>query len=153
MAKEKIDLFPMLKAVDQGDTEFYNRLSAEQKKSFSAWTTMIWASAIANKKEAPYYLEMVNEYVNKNMTTLSKHPELLWKLTTIVGIGDSHKHEWPGSPQSKKKNKIQEFLSQIYPGMNMRDLEMLEQINTKADLRELARQHNYTEKEIKEFIK
>lgn len=152
MSKPKIDLFKMMAAIDRGDSKFLESLSEEERKTFGGWTEMIWASAVKNTDMAPFYIEMLNEYVNKNMSALNKHPELLFKLMTVVGMGDTFKHEWVGVPQAHKKSKIQQFLSELYPGASRSDLELMEQINDKNDLKDLARQHNYPENDIKKWF-
>ena len=44
--KPQIPLAEVMKAIDKKDRGWYNRLSAEQKKAFSAWMMMRYASSV-----------------------------------------------------------------------------------------------------------
>jgi len=152
-SKSPINIFELTKAADTCDTGFYSRLSDDAKKAFVPWTAMIWVSSVNDKGLAPHVLDLVNEYVNKNFSSLTKHPELLWKLMTVQGVGSTYKHMWPGVPKGKKKSKIQKFLSSVYPSYSLDDLKILERLNTKEDLIQLAKEYGYDDKEIKELFK
>ena len=85
MAKKKpqIPLNDVMLAIDRKNRSWYDNLSDEQVKAFSAWMMMRYASSVQGGNAASY-LFMVNECVNKNFMDLSKHPELQWLLLHCV---------------------------------------------------------------------
>ena len=72
--KPQIPLADVMLGIDRKNRSWYDNLSDEQKKAFSAWMMMRYASSVQGSHAASY-LFMVNECVNKNFMDLSKHPE------------------------------------------------------------------------------
>ena len=70
--KPQIPLAEVMKAIDKKDRDWYNKLNAEQKKAFSPWMMMRYASSVQGN--ASDYVWMVNELVNHKFTDVSKHP-------------------------------------------------------------------------------
>ena len=101
MAKNKIPLKDITSAIDRCDFDFYARLSKEDKKAFSPWMVMRYASS-ARGVDAYHYLLMVNDIVNIEFNTLKKHPELQWKLLAICGVGHNTFHPWVPPGTGKK---------------------------------------------------
>jgi len=140
-------------AIDRKNRSWYDKLNDEQKKAFSAWMMMRYASSVQGGNAASY-LFMVNECVNKNFMDLSKHPELQWLLFTLCGSGKKEFHPYIKPPTSrKKKNKVAEWLSEQYPLMKADEINMLMEINDTEDLKMLATEAGMTDKEIKELFK
>jgi hypothetical protein len=150
--KTQIPIGSMMKAIDQADTNFYKNLSKDQQKAFSPWLAMRWASSVRSSEYSPHYLTIVNDWCNQDFSTVSKHPELFWKLLTIAGLGATQNHSWIPPAKKAKKSKVQKFLADHYPSYSSRDLEMLEKINTLDDIKELAKSYGYDKKEIKEML-
>lgn len=150
--KPAIPLKEIMGALDKKDKGYYNRLDAEKKKAFSAWMMMRYASSVQGSNSA-HYLFMVNELVNKEFSEISKHPELQWLLMSACGSGKIEFHPYIKPPNArKKKDKVSEFLSGIYPYMKTEDLVLLTEINSKDELKELARSHGYDDKTIKDIF-
>ncbi len=151
--KPQIPLADVMLAIDRKRRDWYDNLNDEQKKAFSAWMMMRYASSVQGGNAASY-LFMVNECVNKNFMDLSKHPELQWLLFTLCGSGKKEFHPYIKPPTSrKKKNKVGEWLSELYPLMKADEIAMLQEINDKDDLKALAQENGMTDKEIKELLK
>jgi len=151
--KPQIPLADVMLAIDRKNRSWYDNLNDEQKKAFSAWMMMRYASSVQGGNAASY-LFMVNECVNKNFMDLSKHPELQWLLFTLCGSGKKEFHPYIKPPTSrKKKNKVAEWLSEQYPLMKADEIEMLMEINDTEDLKMLATEAGMTDKEIKELFK
>lgn len=142
----------MLTAIDTNDKMFYRNLTPEQKKEFSPWLAMRYASSCKGNA-AEYSLLFTNEIVNKNFSDLYHHPELQWMLLSLCGIGKRQQHEFIRPGKKGKKNKVQTFLSKIYPKLKLDELELLEHMNTPAELKSLARDHGYQESDIKDIFK
>jgi hypothetical protein len=154
MAKKKpqIPLNDVMLAIDRKNRTWYDNLSDEQVKAFSAWMMMRYASSVQGGNAASY-LFMVNECVNKNFMDLSKHPELQWLLFTLCGSGKKEYHPYIKPPGGKKKkNKVAEWLSSQYPHMKPDEIQMLCEINDLADIKAQAMSAGLTDKEIKEIF-
>ncbi len=151
--KPQIPLADVMLAIDRKNRSWYDNLNDEQKKAFSAWMMMRYASSVQGGNSASY-LFMVNECVNKNFMDLSKHPELQWLLFTLCGSGKKEFHPYIKPPTSrKKKNKVAEWLSEQYPLMKADEINMLMEINDTEDFKMLAQEAGMTDKEIKELFK
>ena len=151
--KPQIPLADVMLAIDRKNRSWYDNLNDEQKKAFSAWMMMRYASSVQGGNAASY-LFMVNECVNKNFMDLSKHPELQWLLFTLCGSGKKEFHPYIKPPTSrKKKNKVAEWLSEQYPLMKADEINMLMEINDTEDFKMLAQEAGMTDKEIKELFK
>jgi len=57
-------------------------------------------------------------------------------------------HQWIGFKQKKGDTKRLKFLLAVYPNRKQDELEMLSQIMTLKELKSLAEQHGYSDKEI-----
>jgi len=152
MAKQPaIPLKDIMAAIDKKDRGFYNRLSDEQKKAFSAWMMMRYCSSVQGKN-APDYIFMTNEFVNLNFKDI-KDPEFQWLLLSSCGSGKIEFHPYIKPPNSrKKKNKLFEFLSTIYPETKAEDIQLLIDINTKEELKDFLKDHGHDDKTIGELI-
>lgn len=150
--KPQIPLNDVMLAIDRRNRSWYNNLSDEQRKAFSAWMMMRYASSVKGDNAA-MYLYTVNEYINKHFMDLSKHPELQWLLFTLCGSGKKEYHPYIKPPTSrKKKNKVAEWLSEQYPLLKADEIQMLLEINDTEDFKNLAREAGMTDKEIKELF-
>lgn len=144
----------MLNAIDNNDLEFYNNLNEDQKKEFSPWVAMRFASSAAGGNVvSSFYLMMVNELVNKNFNDLYKYPALQWKLLACCGAGQKIYHPWIKPPKGVKKNKLESLISKTYPGANYDEIQMMLELNTDAELKQLAKEMGYDDKEIKDLFK
>jgi len=150
--KPQIPLKEIMAAIDKKDRNFYNNLSDEQKKAFSAWMMMRYCSSVQGR-DAANYIYMTNELVNYQFSEVSKHPELQWLLLSACGVGKIQFHPYLKPPNSrKKKNKIFEFIYDIYPHMKAEDINNMIDINTKEELTEFAQSHGYDDKTIKDIF-
>lgn len=148
----KVPFADMLAAIDRCDFDFYSRLTQEQKKAFSAWLAMRAASS-AKGTDAYHYLLMVNDIVNVDFSSLTKHPELQWKLLATCGIGHKTYHPWLAPSKKQKVSKVEKFLQDRYPELSRQEIELLTEINDEATLRMLAEDHGYEDKDIEDLFK
>ena len=147
-----IALKDIMAALDKKDRGFYSRLTDVQKKAFVPWMMMRYASS-AQGRNAAHYLFMINELVNKNFSDVSKHPELQWLLMTAAGSGKVEFDPYIKPPNSKKKkDKVSEFVYSIYPNFKRDDIELFLLLNTREDLKELAKDHGYDDKTIADIF-
>lgn len=148
-----LDMFKrVLPAADRRDKDFYLSLTEEERKGFSSWLVMRYLSSAesANPEVIEHYLIMTNQLVNKNFSDLKDHPELLWKLMTVVGIGVGVKHPYvaPGKGRKKKGSAFKQWLSDQYPHLSEEELTLWYSNFTKESARDLVEQFQIKDKDI-----
>lgn len=149
--KPQIPLTDMLNAIDRNDLGFYDRLDEEQKKAFSAWMAMRYASS--GSRNALHYLLMVNGIVNVDFNSLRKHPGLQWRLLAACGVGRSERHPWIAPGKRGKKDPVMEFLQTCYPEMKPDDLKVFRSMLGKEDIQEMAENQGLDRKAVRELVK
>ena len=149
---DKLNIANEMQAFDSKDRNFYKDLTDEERKKFSTYLMIRWGSSVSGSAELQqYYLLSCNENLNKHFFEISRHPELQWLLATTVSPGmGSFRHDWIKQKKREGSNsKAVKFLRQIYPTYSEDELELLAKINDTADLKQLAREHGWDEKQIK----
>ena len=149
----KLDIKRELNAVDTRDYDFYNRLTDEERKSFSPFVLMRYTSSAQSDHEIQeWFLERTNEFVNKNHWSLSKdHKALLWKLFASVGTGMNIYHPYLASGKKQKANKIEKLLAELYPAMKMADIKFMASRMSDKDKKELFDKMGFDKKQRKEY--
>jgi hypothetical protein len=153
MATAKLDIKRELRAVDTREYEFYDSLTDEEKKAFSPFILMRYASNVQGDQDLQaWFLETTNEYVNKNHWILSKnHKPLLWKLFAATGVGQSMYHPYLAAGKKGKANKIEKLLAEIYPARKLEDIKTLASMMNKDDINELFDKMGFDKKQRKEY--
>lgn len=137
--------------MDTKDRNFYRNLSEQQKKDFSAWLSMRYASSVEGQFGA-YSLYAVNEVVNRNFHDLRHHPELQWLLLTAVATGKPQKHVFIAPGKRGKKDKLSEMISNMYPHFKPDEIQLFISVNSKEQIKLIARKHGYSDEEIKKAL-
>jgi hypothetical protein len=149
---DKLNINNEMQQFDRKNRQFYDELTIEERKKFSTYLMLRWGSAVqAQSNIQQYYVMSLNENFNKHFFTLAKHPKLQWLCATTVspGIG-TFKHQWI-APKKREggDSKATKFLRELYPHLKEDEIELLRQLNTKDDLKQLAREHGWDDKRIK----
>lgn len=147
----KLDLKPLLGAIDKNNINYYDGLTDEHKAEFSPWVIMRFASACQNHPE--HYLMMVNDFVNQDFSELSKHPELFWKLLAVCGAGYNQYHPWIAPSKKGKKNNKEGFVSALYPHYRKDEIKLFLKVYSDEELKNMAKDNGYSDEEIKEIFK
>ena len=149
---DKLNINNEMAQLDKKNRRFYDELTDEERKKFSIFLMLRWSSSVvADGAIQEYYVMSCNENLNTNFFDLSKHPKLQWLCATAVspGIG-TFRHQWiKPKPREGIDNKATKFLKEMYPLAKDDEIELLRQLNTKDDLKQLARQHGWDDKRIK----
>lgn len=145
MSAKFLDIKSMMRAVDSRDKTWYDRLSEEDKKLYSPYMSMKWTAAVEHKEQAiqEFYIEEVNENVNKHLWTLSKnHKSLLWRLTAMCGSTFQMFHKWfyPKKTKTSEKSKMKE-LQIMFPTLKQQDLSVLDATLTTKQFNDLKQQY------------
>lgn len=154
---EKLELKEILMALDCRSFEFYDSLSDTQRKELNSrlFTLGRFISNVENtnnKKTVAQFIETVNSRYNKHYFTLAKHPKLLWQLLCSCSDGKQYFHKYM-SLQKEKGNKFLSFLLDIYPNKKYEELEMIAKLATFSDMKQLAKDYGYDDKEIGKIFK
>lgn len=153
---EKVPLKEVLAAVDMNAKSLWDEIDDDQRKAlkseFFILNRYISNAKVNNRDTQEHFVLAVNEYFNKHWNLLQKHPKLLWQLLCMCSH-ESQKifyHEWIGYKKkaNNNNNKKIKYLSQIYPNMKMREIEMLADINTEGDLKQHAEQSGMAPNEV-----
>jgi len=147
-----LDIKKELSAVDLRNHDFYKNLSDEEKKQFNPFILMRYTSNVnASPDVEEWFVEMTNEMVNKNYSSISKHKELLWKLYASTGDGLKFFHPYLAAGKKEKAVKIEKLLAELNPAMKMSEVKMLANLMTKADIEELFDSLGFDKKQRKEY--
>jgi len=151
-APHKLDIFKTLTAIDRRKVDFYENLTAEEKKGFAVPVIMRWLSATQDQGGThSYYLHMVNEFVNKNLWQLAgKHNELVYQLMASCGTGKKERHEW--IKVNKTKSKIDQWLTGKFPGSNALELKLIKRQLDREQFKELVQSYATPDKEEKALM-
>lgn len=151
----KLSLDTILQAIDRKDLNFYDRLTDEERKSYSPFILMRYMSSLGPQSElAGYSVFAVNEIVNKGFFSLGKHPELQHKLMCLTGTGKKQYRPYIGSKNASKNSSkvIDEFLMSLYPNINEIELNILKNQHNKDTLQTLGEDAGLSKAEIKELV-
>jgi hypothetical protein len=157
MMSDKIELKEKLAAVDLGAVSMWDEMSLEQQKSlkneFFILNRYISNVKGQSREVQEHFVLTVNEYFNKYWFDLQKHPKLMWQLLCMCSH-ESRKifyHEWIGFKR-KKENKRITFLSTMFPNSNQYELELMAELYSLAELKELAMDTGYSDEEISKML-
>ena len=150
----KLSIKEEMRAIDQRDTGWWDTLTDEEKKKVSPWVLMRYTSACDTNHDEirDHYLIMTNELVNVHFNAIRHHTQLQHRLLQVVGIGKTQYHPWIAPGKRQKKNKIAEWLLELYPHLNDDELDILLQ-SDKKELTALAESAGMTDKDIKALFK
>ena len=148
-----LDIKRELAGVDLRNYDFYDKLTDEEKKSFSPFVLMRYISNVdGNPDLHEWFIERTNEFVNKDHWLLSKADKaLLWKLFAACGIGKKVYHPYLKAGTKEKAVKIEKLLAELHPSMKMSDIKLLASMMTKADREELYDKMGFDKKQRKEY--
>jgi hypothetical protein len=159
---EKIELKEKLAAIDLGVKSLWDDIDDDQRKAlkneFFILNRYISSVKSSKREVQEHFVLTVNEYFNKSWYSLQKnHPKLLWQLLCLC----SHEskqifyHEWIGFKKDKKKskNKILKVLQEIYQDKRSDELELLSQLYTESECKELAREYGWDDNQISKIFK
>lgn len=152
---EKIELKEKILAVDLGAKNLWDDMDDEQRKALKneLWILNRYISNVksSDREQQEHFVLMVNEIYNKHWFDLQKHPKLQWMLLCLCSW-DKQKtfyHEWIALGKSKTNNKRKKLLEEVYPHYNDNDIETLLKVNSDTDIRNLAREMGWSEKDAK----
>jgi hypothetical protein len=154
---DKLSVNNEMAKLDSKDRNFYDSLNDEEKKKFSPFLMIRYGATVNGSPDLQaYYLMSCNEKLNKHFFDIStsQHKKLQWLLASTIspGMGKQY-HQWlAGIKKGASDNKAEKFLAQLYPAMKYRDIKLMAQLNSKAELKELAKGMGMEDKQIKDAL-
>jgi len=145
MAQQKLPIKDILAAIDMGAKNVWDEITDDERKQVSFWLLNRYVSSVqGNRDKQELAIFKTNEYYNKNYMDVSKHQKLQWQLLCMSGATDKIEfHPWIGfKKKTQDNNKLVKVLEEIYPNMKQDEIEMLANINSKKDIKQLAEDHN-----------
>lgn len=135
-AKKALNISDVLLKLDRNDYNFYDELNEQEIKEISPWVLMRFMSSSEDNPEL--YLLSVNETVNVDFPSVSKHKKLMCLLLASCGIGKRQGHKWIAPPKNTKKqsSELIETLRDLLPDKNNEEIDLIVKINDKDGLKE-----------------
>jgi len=151
----KLDIGYEMAQLDLRNRQFYDELNDEERKKFSTYLMLRWGSVVNGIPELQqYYLQAMNERVNKRFFDINKHPKLQWLLLTTVSPNmGKHRHEWMAYSGKTAKNKRAQKMLELYPHIKTDEAELLADKITDQQYKAMLVERGYSDKEIKEAMK
>jgi hypothetical protein len=156
---DKIELKEKIAFVDLNAKSVWDEMTPEQQKSLKSELYILnryISNVKSNKREIQeHFVLTVNEYFNKHWNTLQKHPKLLWQLLCMCSYDGSTQfyHEWIGFKKKTGSNKKTKFLEELMPNAKRDEIEMLAEMSTDKEIKDLARLHGMDEATIAKKLK
>ena len=139
---DKLNISNEMRQLDRKNRNFYDELTADEKKKFSTFLMLRWGSCVDGARELQeYYVQSTNHYLNKHFFTLSKHPKLQWLCATAISPDmGTPRHNWI-APKKKEAGASakRKQLEKMYPGYKDDEIDVMMKI--------------VTDKEIKQYFK
>jgi len=150
---EKIPLRDQMQAIDGKNRQYFQNLSHTQRRQISLYLLIKYAASVTGIPELQeWYLRSTNEYVNLGFFDLSAHPELQWLLLTTVSPGMGNQfHYWLWT-QKKQNQKSCKFFQDLYPELRAEEIQILVQINSTEQVKQLARDLGWDDKKINQEL-
>ena len=148
---EKLDMQLLMAAIDERVYDAYDDLTEQEQKAVSPLIVMRWACCFRfNNKQSGQRLIDVNERVNKHLFSFQKHDKkLIWRLLASCGTGSYADHTYIGA--NKTKDKVVEWLGEIYPAKKQDELVLMRSLMTKDEIKQLAKDYGLDSKQIREL--
>lgn len=147
---EKLSIQNEMRQLDRKNRQFYNELTADEKKKFSNYLMIRWGSAVEGSQELQeFYLISTNERLNKHFFDLSKHPKLQWLCATSVSPNmGTPRHNWiaPKKKEAGASGKRKQLM-ELYPHFKDDEIELMSKLVSQKDIDQLIKEHgNETKK-------
>lgn len=141
---DKLNIANEMRQLDRKNRNFYSELTDEERKKFSNYLMIRWASCVEGSQDLQeFYLISTNERLNKHFFNINKHPELQWLCATTVSPDmGTPRHNWI-SPKKKEAGAsgVKKQLAELFPMYKQDEIDLLAKITTKKELDQYIRDH------------
>lgn len=144
MAAERLDIFEVLKNINNKNYNYIQNLDNDQQKQFSPYIVNQWLCCSNN----PLQVVLMDKLVNRKFFKLYKHPNLIYKLFCVAAVDKSARYTWLYK-KAAKDDSI-EIISQ-YLTCSMRDARRFKDYYSSTEIKEMAEVLGYQPAEIKKL--
>lgn len=134
---DKLNIGNEMRQLDRKNRNFYDELTAEEKKKFSTFLMLRWGSCVEGAQQLQeYYVQSCNHYLNKHFFDLSKHPKLQWLCATAISPDmGAMRHNWI-APKKKEAGASakRKQLMEIFPTYKDDEIEVMMQITSQKEI-------------------
>jgi hypothetical protein len=134
---DKLNIANEMRQFDRKNRNFWDELTAEEKKKFSNYLMIRWGSAVDGSRELQeYYVQSCNHYLNKNFFDLSRHPKLQWLCATAVSPNlGTPRHPWI-APKKKEAglSAKRKALQEIFPHYKDDEIDVMAELTTQKEI-------------------
>lgn len=152
---DKLSINNEMAQLDAKNYDFFDELTEEERKKFSTYLMLRYAASVQGSPDLQeWYLRVTNDRVNQNFFDLNRHPKLQWLLCTTVSPGmGTQRHYWQAAKKKDSvNNKAVKFIVKLYPYIKQDEAELLAELNSEKDLKELAKKLGMTDQDIKKEL-
>lgn len=134
-----------MREFDRKRRDFYDQLTEEQQKKFSAYLMIRWGSAVEGSRELQeFYVIATNERLNKHFFNINstRHKKLQWLMATSVSPGlGTQRHTWI-APKKKVSGDSarRRQLAEIYPHYRDDELDVMMQVVSQKEIDQYFRE-------------
>ena len=153
---ERLDIFEVLGAIDMGGREVWDELTDKEKSQIGFPVVARWCSSVSGSREKQELAVLkVNEYVNKNLYNVgvsknNDNRKLLWHCLCMSGNTDQiERHNWIKLRRTASKNPTVELLHKLKPELGLPEVQLLAELCTKQEIRQLVEEYGIDPKTIK----
>jgi hypothetical protein len=134
---DKLNIANEMRQFDRKNRNFWDELTAEEKKKFSNYLMIRWGSSVDGSRDLQeFYVIATNERLNKHFFDLGRHPKLQWLLATTVSpdVG-TPRHPWI-APKKKEAglSAKRRALMEIYPTYKDDEIDVMAKITTQKEI-------------------
>jgi hypothetical protein len=141
---EKLSIHNEMAQLDRKNRDFYQDLTDEEKKKFSNYLMIRWASSVEGSRELQeFYLISTNQRLNRHFFDINRHPQLQWLCASSVSPGmGTHRHTWIShKKRSTGSSKSRRRLAELFPELSADDIDVLSKINSDRDVEHYVQAH------------
>jgi len=152
---DKLSINNEMAQLDAKNYDFYDELNDEERKKFSTYLMLRYAASVQGSPDLQeWYLRATNDRVNQNFFDLNRHPKLQWLLCATISPGMGlQRHYWQAAKKKDSaNNKAVKFIIKLYPHIKQDEAELLAEINSDKELKELAKKMGMTDQDIKKEL-
>jgi hypothetical protein len=134
---DKLNITNEMRQFDRKNRDFWDELTAEEKKKFSNYLMIRWGSSVDGSRDLQeFYVIATNERLNKHFFDLGRHPKLQWLLATTVSPNlGTPRHPWI-APRKKEAglSAKRKALMEIFPHYKDDEIDVMAEITTQKEI-------------------
>ena len=148
MSDSRLDIFEVLKNIDNKNYSYYENLSEDEQKKFNTFMVLKWSAGTSSYN----HYHHVNDICNRYVLNFYNHPNLCYKLFAAISDGNKKKYTWN---KSYKSEKFKYKLKALTEFLDCSEKKAVPYLNyyTNDQFIEMAEQLGWDKKEISKLKK